>query len=170
MKIIFVDGYNVINCWPNLKNNQKEGLEGSRQKLIRKMENYGTYNNSKIIIVFDAHMVQGSIEKKEEINKLLTVVFTKNGETADAFIEREVDAIGRKYDVCVVTSDNLEQQTIFQRGASRKSSHEFYKDVRITENKITTETEKNKINQKNNLSDNIDQDVLIKLEAIRRSE
>ncbi|WP_297636341.1 NYN domain-containing protein [uncultured Clostridium sp.] len=170
MKIIFVDGYNVINCWPNLKSDKKEGLEGSRQKLIRKMENYGTYNNSKIIVVFDAHMVQGSIEKQEEINKLLTVVFTKNGETADAFIEREVDAIGRKYDVCVVTSDNLEQQTIFQRGAARKSSHEFYKDVKIAENKIEIETEKNKINQKNNLSDNIDKDVLMKLEAIRRSK
>lgn len=170
MKIIFVDGYNVINSWPNLKLDKEEGFEGARQKLIRIMENYGTYKNDKIIVVFDAHMVQGSIEKQEQITKLLTVVFTKAGETADAFIEREVDSIGRKYEVCVVTSDNLEQQTIFQRGASRKSSPEFYKDVLIAENKIKVETEKNKINHKNNLSDNIDSETLVKLEAMRRSE
>lgn len=169
MKIIFVDGYNVINSWPNLKVG-KDGLEGARQKLIEIMENYSSYRNEQVIIVFDAHMVQGSIEKKEVITKLLEVVFTKMGETADAFIEREVDRIGRKYDVCVVTSDNLEQQTIFQRGASRKSSPEFYKDVIIAEKKIKIETERNKINHKNNLSDNINQEVLVKLEAMRRSK
>lgn len=170
MKIIFVDGYNVLNSWPDLKVDKEYSFEGSREKLIDIMHNYSTFNGCKVILVFDAHKVVGSIEKEENINKNLSIVFTKDGETADSYIERTVHEIGRKYEVYVVTSDSMEQQTVFQRGAVRVSSLEFYNEVIGTEEIIRDKTQKNKIPHKNHLQDNVDFDVLRKLEEIRRSQ
>lgn len=169
MKIIFIDGYNVLNSWPNLKDLKNISFDGARNKLIDILHNYGSYNDCKIIIVFDGHKVAGNIENKEEINKNLSIVFTKDGETADAYIEKEVHSIGRRYEVYVVTSDWLEQQTIFQRGAVRMSSLEFYNEVINLESKIRIKAENNMSSQKNNLGDNIDEDILTKLEKLRRS-
>lgn len=169
MKIIFIDGYNVLNSWPNLKDLKNISFDGARNKLIDILHNYGSYNGCKIVIVFDGHKVAGNIESKEEINKNLSIVFTKDGETADAYIEKEVHSIGRKYEVYVVTSDWLEQQTIFQRGAVRMSSLEFYNEVIHLESKIRVKAESNMNSQKNNLGDNIDEDILTKLEKLRRS-
>ena len=167
MKIIFIDGYNVLNSWPNLKDLKNISFDGARNKLIDILHNYGSYNGCKLVIVFDGHKVAGNIESKEEINKNLSIVFTKDGETADAYIEKEVHSIGRKYEVYVVTSDWLEQQTIFQRGAVRMSSLEFYNEVIHLASKIKAESNMN--SQKNNLGDNIDEDILTKLEKLRRS-
>lgn len=170
MKIIFIDGYNVINSWPNLKSEKKYSFDGARQTLIDKMHNYSVYENCKVIIVFDAQNSNRNVEHKEATNKNVSVVFTKDGETADAYIEKEVHNIGRKYEVYVVTSDRLEQETIFQRGAIRVSSLEFYNEVIKTEHNISVEKTKNEIIPKNKLLDNVDDDVLRALEAIRRSK
>lgn len=169
MKIIFVDGYNVINSWPNLKKQKNYTFDGARDKLIDTLHNYSVFEGCKIIIVFDAYKVSRSIEKKENINNNISVVFTKDGETADSYIEREVHNIGRKYEVYVVTSDYLEQQIIFQRGAVRVSSIEFYNEVLKTENKINLGRREIEDNKKNILGDNVNDDVYKKLEAMRRS-
>ena len=169
MKIIFVDGYNVINSWPNLKKQKNYTFDGARDKLIDTLHNYSVFEGCKIIIVFDAYKVSRSIEKKENINNNISVVFTKDGETADSYIEREVHNIGRKYEVYVVTSDYLEQQIIFQRGAVRVSSIEFYNEVLKTENKIKLGRKEIEENKKNILGDNVNEDVYKKLEAMRRS-
>ena len=169
MKIIFVDGYNVINSWPNLKKQKNYTFDGARDKLIDTLHNYSVFEGCKIIIVFDAYKVSRSIEKKENINNDISVVFTKDGETADSYIEREVHNIGRKYEVYVVTSDYLEQQIIFQRGAVRVSSIEFYNEVLKTENKIKLGRKEIEENKKNILGDNVNEDVYKKLEAMRRS-
>lgn len=169
MKIIFVDGYNVINSWPNLKKQKDYTFDGAREKLIDTLHNYSVFEGCKIIIVFDAYKVSRSIEKKENINNNISVVFTKDGETADAYIEREVHNIGRKYEVYVVTSDYLEQQLIFQRGAVRVSSIEFYNEVLKTENKISLGRREIEDNKKNILGDNVNDEVYKKLEAMRRS-
>ena len=170
MKNIFVDGYNVINSWPDLKEKKDVSFEGARQSLIDKLHNYGVFKACRFILVFDAHKVQGSIEKKEEINKNICVVFTKDGETADAYIERHVNEIGRKHEVVVVTSDNLEQQTVFQRGAVRMSSIEFYNEILKVEKSINIKTSKVKVNQKNSVADNINEDIVKKLEEMRRGK
>ena len=78
------------------------------------LQNYAAYKSCKIVLVFDAHKVLGNLEKQDIVGNIV-VVFTKDGETADSYIERVVDEIGRKVEVVVVTSDSLEQQTIFQR-------------------------------------------------------
>ena len=168
MKTIFVDGYNVINSWPNLKKIKDYSLESSRQKLIDTLLNYSEFKGYKLFIVFDAHMVKGSLEKKERQGNLV-VVFTKDGETADNYIEKMVDQIGRKSDVLVVTSDSIEQQVTFQRGATRMSSIEFYHEVINIEKKIQIRTEKNYLEKRDWLEDRIDKKILEELEKIRRS-
>ena len=169
MRFVFVDGYNVVNSWDILKKEKSVSLESARQKLIDILDNYGAINGCKVILVFDGYKVAGNRESKYEYNKNLMVIFTKDGVTADAYIEKEVNHIGRKYEVYVVTSDSLEQQTVFQRGATRVSSVEFYNLVLKTNEDIKHNSKKVNLNDKNVLLDNTDDDVLKKLEAMRRS-
>lgn len=168
MRIVYVDGYNVINSWPNLKKRKEYSYEAARKKLIDTLENYASFNHYKIEIVFDAHKVAGNLEKKEIIGDV-TVVFTKDGETADAYIERSVHEVGKKIEVIVVTSDNLEQQTIFQRGAIRMSSLEFYHEVIKVEKIIEKKSQKQVVTCKNFLSDSLERDIFEKLDKLRKS-
>lgn len=170
MKNVFVDGYNVISYWPELKNIKEYSFEAARQQLIEILSNYASYNGYKIFIVFDAHMVCGSIEKREKISDNVIVIFTKEGETADNFIEKEVNRIGRRSEVCVVTSDSLEQQIVFQRGAVRMSSIEFYHEIKAVELKIKNKIAKKYSQKRETLEDRIEQNILEKLEKIRRSK
>lgn len=170
MKIIFVDGYNVINSWPGLRDTKNHDFDFARQELIGVMQNYSVYQGCRTFIVFDAHLQPGSIEKKEKITENLYVIYTKEKETADAYIERSVNNLDRKYETYVVTSDWLEQQVIFQRGAVRISSLEFYHEVKKTETTINLKTCKKYSDKRNYLQDIIQKDVLEKLEKIRRSD
>ena len=170
MKTIFVDGYNVVNSWPNLKQRKDFSFEAARQTLIDKLHNYGVFKSCKIVLVFDAHKVIGNLEKKEEVNRNISVIFTKDGETADNYIEKQVNLLGRKHEIVVVTSDSLEQQTIFQRGAVRMSSLEFYNEVIKVEKSIKFKGDKNKSIDRNSISDNIDAKTAKILEEIRRSK
>jgi len=166
---VFIDGYNVLNSWPELNKIKDYSFEAARIKLIEIIQNYAAYKGYKIFIVFDAHMVKGSIEKREKLQNVI-VIFTKEGETADSFIERYINLVGRKIEVCVVTSDSLEQQLTFQRGAIRMSSMEFYNDVVATEAKIRINTKKNIASERALLEDRISREILEKLEKIRRSD
>lgn len=169
MKIIYLDGYNIINAWPSLNEIKKHSLEGSREKLIEIMQNYASYEACKVIIVFDSYLVKGSIENKEKTGNI-TVVYTKMGETADSYIERIVSAIGRKYEVTVVTSDLLEQQLIFQRGASRIPSMEFYQEVSRVNNNITSNIQESYGNNRNLIEEQIDKEVYKILDEIRKQK
>ncbi|MBC8061810.1 MAG: NYN domain-containing protein [Clostridiaceae bacterium] len=168
MKNVFVDGYNVINSWPGLRDIIEYNLEAARQKLIDILQNYAVYKGYKVFIVFDAHMKKGSLGNKEFFSGVV-VIYTKEGETADSYIEKAVNDIGRTTEVCVVTSDSLEQQLIFQRGAIRSSSTEFYFEVKEVEGIIKTETERSKAQKKYLLEDRMKKEVWEKLEKIRRN-
>lgn len=165
---MFIDGYNVINTWPNLKSVKEYSYDSARQKLIEILQNYATYKGYKIFIVFDAHMVQGNFGKRENLDNII-VVYTKEGETADSYIEKSIDRIGKKIDVCVVTSDSLEQQIAFQRGATRMSSLEFYFDVEGINERIVKKAKNEYSKQRNPLEERLEKDILEKLEKIRRS-
>lgn len=169
MRIIFVDGYNVINSWPELNDIKNYSFEAARQQLIETLSNYAAYKGYSIFIVFDAHMVAGSLEKREKVSENVEVIFTKENETADSFIEKTVNRIGRRSEVFVVTSDSLEQQITFQRGAVRMSSIEFYHEVKQIESKIKSKIENKYSKQKHTLEDRIAKDMLEKLEKIRKS-
>ncbi|MCM0650359.1 NYN domain-containing protein [Clostridium swellfunianum] len=170
MRSVFIDGYNVISSWPELRAVKDYSLEAARQKLIDLLENYAAFKGYKIFIVFDAHMVVGSLQKKDKISDNLVVVYTKEGETADSYIEKAIDNIGRRKEVFIVTSDSLEQQLAFQRGAIRVSSIEFYFEVKDAEERIKRRIEKQHSEKRHLLEDRIEKEILEKLEKLRRSK
>ena len=169
MKLVFVDGYNVLNSWPNLKTDKEYTFDGTREKLIDIMHNYGSYSDCKVILVFDGYKVAGNREKKEEKNKNLTIVFTKDGQTADSYIEKYISSLSKYDDIEVATSDYAEQQIILGKGASRISARELklYVDNAMVKIKEEQERHQQKI-QRNFLEERLDKDILSKLEKIRR--
>lgn len=168
MKVLFVDAYNVINSWSLLSIMKDYNFDAARQKLIDMMQNYAAYRGCRVFIVFDGHKVPGNLEKRERMDNVV-VVFTKEGETADNFIEKSIDNLEKKVDVTVVTSDAMEQLLAFQRGATRMSSLEFYNEVVDIRKNIEKRTEKKFSEDRNLLEDRVEESVLEKLEKIRRS-
>jgi len=169
VKTIYVDGYNVISSWHELREAKEYSLEAAREKLIEILQNYSTYKGYKLFLVFDAHLQRGSLEKKERKSSNFIVVYTKEGQTADSYIEKAVNNVGRKIDVTVVTSDSLEQQLAFQRGATRMSSIEFYFEVIKVHEAIRKQTEKKAVDKRNLLKDRLNENVIEQLEKIRKS-
>ncbi|MCT4542663.1 MAG: NYN domain-containing protein [Vallitalea sp.] len=166
-EFLLVDGYNIIHAWDNLKKAmEEESLEIARKKLLDIMSNYQGYKKIKVIVVFDAHKVKGNrtIESYNNID----VVFTKEVETADHFIEKVAHQIGRDYRVRVATSDGLEQIIILGKGASRISARELLNEVRQAENDIRNNyIEKIQIDN-NRLEGHLDPKVLEWMEKLRR--
>ncbi len=141
-EILFIDGYNVVNSWPNLKIHMKDNnIDEAREKLIEILSEYQAYKKIDIILVFDAYKVKDSIRKKERFSNL-EVIYTKEKETADTYIERKLDLIGRKHRVTVATSDNTLQQIVLSRGGIRLSSRELYYDVKNTKAEIRRKNQK----------------------------
>ena len=133
---MLVDGYNVLFSWFDLTNATSEDLDFSRNYLINRLSNYKVMKNYEIIIVFDAYKVRNNPGSCEKIGNV-TVVYTKEAETADAYIERTAKEIGKNYDVTVATSDRLEQLIIYGTGAIRISAEEFLREIEQTEEKIS---------------------------------
>lgn len=132
--ILIVDGYNIINSWAELKDMQNINLEAARDTLLRIMEDYSGYSGMEVWLVYDAYMVKNSSPRDERINGV-RVVFTVNGDTADAFIEREVNLLAEdrrmRFRVRVATNDRLEQGMILGLGAARMSARELYEEVNL---------------------------------------
>lgn len=166
-RCLIVDGYNIINSWPELRNHAGDSLEDSRDKLIEYLEDYRAYKGIKVILVFDAHMVKGSMEK-HEYHGSVEIVYTKENETADAYIERLVDEVGRLYDILVATSDWLEQQVVLGRGAARISARELHSEVMRARKGMRDKYQLRKSSEKHTIENRIGSDVLEKLEKMRR--
>ncbi len=125
---LLVDGYNVIFAWDDLKALAAVNIDSARDKLIDVMSNYQGYVGCELILVFDAYRVKqnpGSITKHGNIH----VVYTKEAETADMYIEKTTHELGRKYKVTVASSDGLEQLIIMGQGALRMSSRGLREEV-----------------------------------------
>ena len=163
---LIVDGYNIINAWDGLKEISKEDLESA--KLIHYIIEYAQYTGKKAIIVFDAYNVKNSKEKIEE-RKYITIVYTKEHQTADSYIEKYISSLSKYDDIEVATSDYAEQQIILGKGASRISARELklYVDNAMVKIKEEQERHQQKI-QRNFLEERLDKDILSKLEKIRR--
>lgn len=166
-RCLIVDGYNIINSWPELRNAGKEYLEDSRDKLIEFLEDYRAYRGDKVVLVFDAHMVKGSMEK-HEYRGGVEIVYTKENETADAYIEKLADEVGRLYDILVATSDWLEQQVVLGRGAARISARELRLDVMRARKVMRDKYKLRRSSEKHTIENRIDADVLEKLDKMRR--
>ncbi len=140
-KYILVDGYNVIFSWENLKKLAENNIDAARDTLINILCNYRGYNQCELILVFDAYKVKG---QKEEVEKIsgISVIYTKEAETADMYIERVTHRIAKHHRVYVVTSDRMEQLIILGNGALRISSRAFLEEVQKAENEIRQIIEK----------------------------
>lgn len=163
---LFIDGYNVINQWSYYKD-ISGNIANSRNKFIELLVEYQAYKGIKVIVVFDAHLVKGSLEKKEIIAGV-EVVYTKEHETADSYIEKQLDKIGRYEKVQVATSDNSIQQIVLARGGTRISAHEMILELENTKRDIRTKTDKPR-QKGTNIDQILDTETLKKLEKIRRN-
>lgn len=131
---LLVDGYNVIYSWNNLKDITTEDLDAARNTLINILCNYQGYKKCEVILVFDAYKVRGYREV-EQVNNI-NIVYTKEAETADLYIEKVSHELAKKHKVRVVTSDALEQLIILGNGALRVSSREFLAEIEQAEEDI----------------------------------
>ena len=125
---IIVDGYNVIFAWDELRALSAKSLELARSKLVDILINYRSYTKAEVVLVFDAYRVPGGQGAKYDEAKL-HIVFTREDETADMYIERLVGEIGKNESVRVVTSDSLVRLGAFRSGVLRTSSGEFKNEV-----------------------------------------
>ena len=133
---VLVDGYNIIHAWPELRELAAVDLEGARQRLIHRLRNYQGWRRCKVIVVFDAYKIKGNPGSMEQYGDLW-VVYTKEAETADMYIEKTTYDLSRKdHRVRVATSDGLEQLIILGHGAVRVSAMEFLRELERVESEI----------------------------------
>lgn len=125
---VIVDGYNVIFAWDTLRELSEHNIDSARGKLMDILSNYQGYMNCKLIVVFDGYKVKDNKGERLPYDDI-EVVYTKEGETADAHIEKLTHELARKHKVTVVTSDGLEQIVTMGQGAIRMSSRDFKAEV-----------------------------------------
>lgn len=132
---LLVDGYNIIHAWDELKELARADLSAARKALMDILSNYQGFRKCEVIVVFDAYKVKGnpgSVSKYHNIH----VVYTKEAETADNYIEKVTYELGRKYRVRVATSDGVEQLIILGHGALRVSARMFRMEIEQAEGQI----------------------------------
>lgn len=165
---LIVDGYNIINSWPELVELKNKSFAHARDKLVHILIDLQALTDSQTIVVFDAGNVKGNSGTKEEIGGIF-VVFTQQGETADSFIERLVGQLPQDCSIYVATSDWDEQRIIFGKGAYRLSSRDLYNEVKqarlLKEKYLATGS-----NEPNYLDSSLDDDTKDSLEKLRRSK
>lgn len=132
---LLIDGYNIIFAWEELKELAKDNLEHAREVLIDRMRNYQGVKKFPVILVFDAYKVKGNHGSVEHYGDV-AVVYTKEAETADMYIEKATRELGKHHRVRVATSDGLEQMIILSHGALRVPAGEFHDEVKATEEAI----------------------------------
>ncbi len=144
---LLVDGYNIIFAWDELKELAKDNLDAARSRLIHILCNYCGYRQCKLILVFDAYQVKGTHREIEQYYNI-SIVYTKESETADSYIEKTTHDLCRENHVRVATSDGMEQMIILGNGALRVAADEFYQEVKRAERAILDYASQMKIGKK----------------------
>ena len=161
-----MDGYNVIHSWKELNELSEVDFGAARDKLADILSNYQGYKNNIIILVFDAYKVKGG---KGEVSKYhnIYIVYTKEAETADQYIEKTVHRIGRQYQVTVATSDRLEKIIILGQGAHRISAQGLKEEVEQTMQELRQEWKARRQSSKTYLFDGASEEVSDYVERVR---
>ena len=166
---LLVDGYNIIFSWEELNELAKENIHAARDKLMDILSNYQGYRKCTLILVFDAYKVEGHVEEIITYHNIY-VVYTKEAETADQYIEKTVHRIGRQYQVTVATSDGLEQVIIMGQGAHRISAQGLKKEIEDTEKTAREEWHQRRQSSKTYLFDHMSEEMQEQMEKIRLGE
>ena len=166
---LLVDGYNIIFAWEDLKALSEINLEAARGKLMDILSNLQGALGCTLILVFDAYRVEGGTREIFKYHNI-HVVYTKEAETADQYIEKTVHELGRKYQVTVATSDGLEQVIIMGQGASRLSASGLRELVEVTGSELRETMEQKPAGGKNYLFENLSDEVRGWIEEILSAE
>lgn len=164
---LLVDGYNIIFAWEDLHELSEYSMDAARNKLMETLSNYQGYTSQRVILVFDAYKVEGfpgEVTKWHNID----VVFTKEAETADQYIEKTAHAIGRKYKVTVATSDGLEQVIIRSQGCLLMSARELRQEIERIKVEIRREHLEKNQERGNYLLNYLPEEEAERMEAIRQ--
>ncbi len=165
-KYLLVDGYNMIFEWETLKKIAKINVEDARIELMDMLCDYAGYKGIELTVVFDAHYVKNRRANKANY-KNIKVVYTKEKESADLYIEMQIKRLiekGGKYSVKVATSDGLEQTIVMSKGALRVTARELEADIKGYKKTFRRDNKKEK---KNFLINNVDDETAKILNAIR---
>lgn len=163
---LLVDGYNIIFAWEELNELAKASIDAARNKLMDILSNYQGFIGCTLILVFDAYKVKGNQGEVQKYHNIY-VVYTKEAETADQYIEKTTHEIGRKYKVTVATSDALEQVIVMGQGAYRISARDFYEEVERTEKQIRKINERERGEKRNYLLDYAKEEDAREMERVR---
>ena len=166
---LIVDGYNIIHAWPELEDLTAVSLESARVKLMDILSNYQGMTDETVIVVFDGYLVKGSEGSVSEYNNIF-VVYTKEAETADHYIEKTVTNIPKEYRVKFATNDGLEQTIIMGKGAIRITARELKLLIEQEEKYIRQNYTEKRPAKNNMLMDNVDEETLKWLEMMRRKK
>lgn len=165
---LLVDGYNIIFAIPQLKDLAELNIDSARTKLMDLLCNYQGYRQMTLILVYDAYKVEGGIGSVQKYHNIF-VVYTKEAETADQYIEKTVHDIGRKYHVTVATSDALEQRIIWGGGASRMSAAGLWEELEQVHQEIAQQYLQKEYTRQfgQKLFQNLDQELADLMEDVR---
>lgn len=167
---LLVDGYNVIHANKELAELAADSLDMARRKLCDALCEYKALKQYRIIVVFDAHLVAGGVGSIEKHNNI-QIVYTKEAETADHYIERAAYNLAaqkaKKIKITVATSDVLEQLIILGQGASRMSATDLWADINTVKETMRARHINNKPVKKNPISSLVDEETARKLELMR---
>ena len=163
---LLVDGYNIIFAWDELRELSKITIDGARQKLMDILCNYQAYRKCTLILVFDAYKVTGNTGEALDYHNI-HVVYTKEAETADQYIEKLAHRIGRRNRVTVATSDGLEQLIIYGQGCLLMSARDLKEDIERIRRLIREEQEKFGPPGKNYLFESVDEELAEYLDEVR---
>ncbi|MBB3114270.1 hypothetical protein FHS18_006390 [Paenibacillus phyllosphaerae] len=167
--VLLVDGYNMIGAWSMLARLKDTNLEEARDKLLEMLADYQGFTGMEVIVVFDAHQVPGTGATFKQHR--ITVVYTKEKETADACIERlALEKRKRSRQIYVATNDLVEQHVAFGQGALRVTARELLTDIQQNRKSIEKALERPPSQVRNELDNNLKMDVRMKLEKMRRGE
>lgn len=153
-----VDGYNIIFAWQELKELAKHNIDSARDRLLDIMSNYQGIRGNNLIVVFDAYRVQNHRTEIMDYHNI-HVVFTKEAETADQYIEKFAHQHGRQYRVTVATSDGLEQIIIRGQGCALISAKELLEEIRRVQKETQEELKQQQGQHKSYLKEVMPKDV-----------
>ena len=148
---LLVDGYNIIYAWDDLKELAEKDIKAARDKLLDILSNYGGYSRYRIVCVFDAYLVNGNVERTFRYHNI-DVVYTKEAETADLYIEKAAKELTRDYYVTVATSDNVVQMIIYSAGAVRLSARDLLEEIISADREIRENYTENATDKRDRLS------------------
>ena len=166
---LLVDGYNIIHAWPELKELADENMDGARMKLLDSLRNYQWIRQCRIIVVFDAYRVRGHREEVIDYHNI-HMVYTKEAQTADQYIEKFTHDNKRKYNMAVATSDGLQQMIVRGAGCSLLSARELKAEIEAADERMTQEYQGIKGKDRNRLIDALSPEVKQQMEELIKKE